>query len=85
MPLNKEQLEMLISSVANTRPEEIACDDCLAGMAEFADVHLLGAEIPDALEAVQAHLASCGECAEEYEVLLDALSAAASDTSGPVD
>jgi hypothetical protein len=45
-------------------------------MAEFAETHLLGAEIPDAQKHIQAHIAFCPECTEEYEVLLEAVNAA---------
>ncbi len=79
MPLDKQQVKMLLSSVANTREDEITCDECLAGMAEFAETQLLGADIPDAQKHIQAHIAFCPECAEEYEVLLEAVSAASFD------
>ena len=76
MPLDKQQVKMLLSSVANTREDEITCDECLAGMAEFAETQLVGAEIRDARKHIQAHIAFCPECAEEYEVLLEVVSAA---------
>ena len=79
MPLDKQQVGKLLASVAATREEEIACDECLAGMAEFAEAELVGAEIPDALERIKAHLAACPECAEEYAVLLDVVSGEASN------
>ncbi len=78
MPLNKQQIKTLLSFVADTREDEIACDECLAGMAEFAETQLLGAEIPDAQKHIQAHIAFCPECTEEYEVLLEAVGAASS-------
>ncbi len=79
MPLDKQQLKTLLSFVANTREDEITCDECLAGMAEFAETRLVGAEIPEAQRHIQAHLEFCPECAEEYEVLLEVVSAASSD------
>ena len=75
MPLNKQQIGMLLSSVADTRDNEITCDECLAGMAEFAEAQLMGADIPTAMRRIQAHVAFCPECAEEYELLLDLLGA----------
>ncbi len=74
MSLEKQQVEALLSSVADTREDEIGCNECLAGMAEFAERELIGAEIPTALRRIQAHIASCPECAEEYELLLDMVS-----------
>ena len=79
MPLDKQQVKTLLSFVANTREDEITCDECLAGMAEFAETKLVGAKIPDAKKRIQAHIAFCPECAEEYEVLLEVVSAASSD------
>ncbi len=78
MPLDKQQVKFLLSAVANTREDEITCDECLAGMAEFAETQLVGAEITDAKKHIQAHIAFCPECAEEYAVLLDIVSGASS-------
>ncbi len=82
MPLDKQQIKTLLSFVADTREDEITCDECLAGMAEFAETQLLGAEIPDAQKHIQAHIEFCPECAEEYAALLDVLSA---ESSGAID
>lgn len=70
MPLTREQTRTLLAFVADTTNDEIACDDCLAGMAEFADASLIGTEIDDAMRRIGAHLAFCPECKEEYELLL---------------
>ncbi len=82
MPLDKQQVKTLLSFVANTREDEIPCDECLAGMAEFAETQLVGAEIADAQRHIQAHIEFCPECAEEYAVLLEVMSAA---SSGAID
>ncbi len=74
MPLDRRQVRQLLAFVAETGNDEIACGECLSGMAEFAERELVGAEVPVALERVAAHLATCPECSEEYRVLLDALS-----------
>jgi len=78
--LDRHQIKALLTSVANTCEEEITCGDCLAGMAEFAEKQLVGSEISTALERIEAHIAFCPECAEEYEVLLDVVSTAAAET-----
>jgi hypothetical protein len=77
MGLDKQQIEALLSTVSRTCEEEIHCGECLAGMAEFAELELVGVEIPQALHRIQEHLALCPECAEEYEVLLDVVRSAA--------
>ncbi len=78
MPLDKQQVKTLLSFVADTREDEITCDECLAGMAEFAETQLVGTEIADAQKHIQAHIAFCPECAEEYAVLLEVVSGASS-------
>ena len=75
MSLEKQQVEALLSSVADTREDEIGCDECHAGMAEFAERELIGADVPTALRRIQAHIAFCPECTEEYELLLDMVDA----------
>jgi predicted metal-binding protein len=77
MPLERQQIKTLLSAVSRTRDEYIDCGECLASMAEFAELQLVGAEIPEALHLIQEHLAICPECTEEYEVLLDVIRAAA--------
>ena len=79
MALTARQIKKLISSVASTREDEIDCDKCLIDMAEFAEAELVGAEIPDALRRIQAHIELCTECAEEYGVLLDIVRAGATE------
>lgn len=78
MALDKQQLKSLLSSVAKTRDAEIDCDECLAGMAEFAELELLGSEVPEALRSIRNHIEICPECTEEYEVLLSVLAEASS-------
>ena len=75
MALDRMQLRRLLAFVGSTRDDEIACDDCLADMAEFAEAELVGAEIPVALRRVEEHLSACPECADEYAALMQALRA----------
>ena len=79
MPLTAQQIKNLLSSVASTREDEIDCDKCLVDMAEFAEAELVGAEIPDALKRIQAHIVFCTDCVEEYGILLDVVRAAATE------
>lgn len=78
MPLDRQQVKALVTSVAETRENEIGCDECLAGMAEFAETQLVGTEIPAALQRIEAHLSICSECTEEYELLLDVVRSSSS-------
>lgn len=79
MPLSKDQLSRLLVIIADTRDDEITCDECLAGMAEFADARLLGHTISTALKRIEAHLEFCPECKQEYELLLELLATQAVD------
>lgn len=75
MPLSKAQVTALLTFVADTNDEEITCGECFDGMADFADKQLVGASLDEALERVEAHIAFCPECSEEYAVLRDMLAA----------
>lgn len=71
--LNENQIKGLMRLLSMTREHELNCDECLDKVAGLAEHELAGKPIPDALEAVQHHLALCIECGEEYEALLTAL------------
>lgn len=71
MALDTQQVKTLLRMVAGTRDDEVDCDACLMDLAEFAELELVGAEIPVAMERIRAHLEICGECTEEYRALLD--------------
>lgn len=73
MPLSKSELEALVRLVGLTKDAEMDCQQCLALVAEFAERKLAGKSLPDALAAVDHHLAVCSECREEYEALQAAL------------
>ena len=75
MALEEEQIRKLLSAVARTGTDEIDCDTCLAGMAEFAEQQLVGTEVPQALARIAAHIEDCPECAEEYRALFEIVSA----------
>ncbi len=79
MPLDTKQLKRLLSAVEDTREDEIHCDECLAGMAEFAETQLVGMEVPAAVQRIQAHILTCPECTEEFELLLEILRSSSSD------
>lgn len=73
MPLSMKQIKDLLKHVAKAENDPIACDDCYVQVAEFSEAHLEGAEIPQALEAVEVHLQQCNCCKDEFDSLLDGL------------
>lgn len=76
MAESHEKMTELLKMLAATRPEEVTCDECFEQLAEFADHKLLGKSVPESLRLIEEHLALCGECHEEYKILLKALRAA---------
>ncbi|MEM9656722.1 MAG: hypothetical protein AAF961_00040, partial [Planctomycetota bacterium] len=79
LALTEEQVDKLLQLVSTTRDDQLDCDGCLQHIAEFADAQLANQSLSVALEAVQAHLACCPCCADEYQALLDALQILESD------
>jgi len=66
MPLSKEQIKALLKHVVRAEEDSIDCDGCYGQVAEFSEAQLEGAEIPQALEAVEVHLRQCGCCNDEF-------------------
>jgi len=73
MPLAPHEIQKMLDVVRATETVEIDCDACLLHVAEFAELHLLGRPVPEALKVVEQHLLICDECREEYEILGQAL------------
>ena len=79
MPLSKKQIKALLQHIVKAEDDPIQCDDCYVQVAEFSEVHLKGAELPQALQAVEVHLQQCICCKDEFDSLLDGLHNMASD------
>ncbi|MDP8972529.1 MAG: hypothetical protein M3N45_04985 [Actinomycetota bacterium] len=73
--LDRDKLKNLVREIAVTRPEEIGCDECLEHVDRFVEMELSGLNTAEAMSLVQDHLDKCGDCREEFEALLAALSA----------
>lgn len=73
MNLNVDVLKKLVASIATTRSDEIACDECFDQVDQFAAQILKGKPAAEALPLVQDHLDRCGDCREEFEALLEAV------------
>jgi hypothetical protein len=74
-PLQPDQLAGIVQMIAATRPDELSCDERFEQLDRFAELHLAGNNPAEALPLVQEHLARCGDCREEFELLLAALQA----------
>ncbi len=75
MNLSPDILKMMIQAIINTRPDEIACDECFHELNQFAEQILAGLPAAEAMPLVQDHLDRCADCREEFEALLDAVKA----------
>jgi hypothetical protein len=73
MNLTHDQIHSLLQAVSNTRDQELTCDECLCELGGFAERALAGLPVEQAYDLVQQHLRICGECQEEYLLLLKAL------------
>jgi hypothetical protein len=73
MKLNKNILKRLIRVIADTRSDEIGCEQCFRELDSFADLKLDGKSAEEAMPLLQYHLDHCKVCREEYEALLQAL------------
>ncbi len=73
MTLQRKDVMRLIKGALKTKPAEIGCYECLDEIHAFAEMTLVGKEIPEALRLVEEHIQLCGECRQEYNALLDAL------------
>ena len=75
MKLSLEVLKRMVRSIADTRSDEIDCDECFEQVDLFAELKLQGKDAAEAMPLVRDHLNRCGGCREEFEALLDCLRA----------
>jgi hypothetical protein len=73
MNLSDNQIRALLLAVGRTRDHEMACDECLSQLGEYAELTLRGRTAQDAYDLVRHHLQGCSECCEEFTLLLKAL------------
>ena len=73
MNLSGEQIRALLQVLCCTRDQELTCDECLREVGRFAELTLEGRPLEEAHDIVQQHLQVCGECCEEFALLLKAL------------
>jgi hypothetical protein len=72
---NPDDLGKLVWMATETREEEIGCDECFEQLDRFVEMRLSGLDAVAAMPLVQDHLEKCGDCREEFEMLLEALGA----------
>jgi len=73
MKITQDFIKKIVGMAAQSRQDEIGCDDCFDQLHEFAEIELEGKSAAEAMPLVKDHLKRCGDCREEYEALLEAL------------
>jgi len=73
MNLSDDQIRALLQAVIRTREQELNCDECLGELGGFAELTLTGRPVEEAYDLVHQHLQICGECREEFALLLKAI------------
>jgi hypothetical protein len=63
-------IRKMAGQIAHTREVELACDEVLALMDQFAEMVMRGEDAAQLMPLVQHHLEMCGDCREEFEALL---------------
>lgn len=81
--INRDIFVAVIREIAETRELEIGCDECFEQVDRFIEAELSGLDAARAMPLVHEHLEICGECREEFGVLLLALQATGAASSGP--
>ncbi len=75
MMWNPDDLDKLMRMIPETREVEIGCEECFEQLDRFVEMRLSSLDADAAMPLVQDHLAKCGDCREEFEMLLEALRA----------
>jgi hypothetical protein len=69
MRLDHEQTRELLRALGRTRESELDCDGCLAELAAYLESAPPDRDRGEAFRLVREHLALCGECREELDLL----------------
>jgi hypothetical protein len=67
------ELRVLLKLLAQTKPQEVSCDDVAEALAEFTEMQRRGENVAHLMPLVHHHLEMCPGCREEYEALMQAL------------
>lgn len=80
MSLSAPALSRLVEAAVR---DDHGCEDCYHHVDAFAEAQLAGRSAAEAAPLVEAHLAMCPGCRDEFEALLDALRADEAVTAAP--
>ena len=74
-------LDRLLRQIAGTEIDEISCSECFDLLPGTVEHELSGAGATPIQARLAQHLAQCGVCREEYEVLRDLIRSGPGDTN----
>ena len=70
LPLRRRLREReLLARVLGPAGPELSCEECFAALDRYVELRLARADADGAVPGMRAHLAGCGACAEEHELL----------------
>jgi len=59
----------LLRQLQETQDQELSCSECFDQLSDYVDLELAGQPVGERLPMLRQHLAQCGVCREEYQVL----------------
>jgi hypothetical protein len=65
--------DTILTMIKNSCAEELDCQSVFEHMEVYADFILKRGDAPEMVHLIEQHLAICGDCAEEFSLLLKAL------------
>jgi hypothetical protein len=75
IPLGTKQAEMLVKMIDITCDDELDCGTVFENLDSYAEYVLDSGKMTKIIQLVEEHLKLCGDCAEEFQLLLKALKA----------
>jgi hypothetical protein len=76
-----DELKKMLVQLKSTQEVELACDEVLAVLDQFAEAYLRGEDIARWMPLVQHHLDMCADCQEEFDALVRILRATSGQAS----
>ena len=73
MTTDINMLKEMVCEVITTHVKEISCAECFQLVERYAEIRLCGGCAARAMPLVHEHLERCGDCREEFDVLLEAI------------
>ncbi len=74
-PEEAAQLQKLLQMLVETKDAEAGCEEVYELIDQYADLKMAGEDAGSLMPLVELHLDFCGDCCEEYELLLTMLKA----------